>query len=42
MQQDSLKTKADVEAEYDMLMKTKKDIEIDVGMIKEEHRKKLL
>ena len=37
-----MKTKADVQAEYEELMKTKKDIEIDVGMLQDEHRKKLL
>ena len=42
MRTGSLQTQADVEAEYDMLMKTKKDIEIEQGYLEENHRKELM
>ena len=42
MRTGSLQTQADVEAEYEMLMKTKKDIEIEQGYLEEDHRKELM
>ena len=42
MKSGSLQTQADVEAEYEMLMKTKKDIEIEQGYLEDEHKKELL
>lgn len=37
-----LQTKADVEAEYEMLIKSKREIEIEQGYLEEEHRKDLM
>lgn len=37
-----LQTKADVEAEYEMLTKSKREIEIEQGYLEEEHRKELM
>jgi len=37
-----LQTKADVEAEYEMLTKSKREIEIEQGYLEEEHRKDLM
>lgn len=42
MRSGSLQTQADVEAEYEMLMKTKKDIEIEQGYLEADHRKELM
>ena len=37
-----MQTQADVDSEYDMLMKTKKDIEIENGYLQEKHQKELM